>query len=153
MKSKQLYSLFAIAAIVALIGAGAVAPQTAYAQSAGGTGTLTASGDGLAGIRGNGSIYITGNGVLWIRDHNGDAVINVSGYGERKVMPNGWIRYIGFHGEATVSGSWVTVALSGYNIYLQASGTGKFVLRGEGTYDTGKFSGVWSENVEVIPLP
>lgn len=158
MNTKRLYIIFSIVAAIALLGATAFTPQVALADSGGGTGTLTASGDGLAGLRGNGTVNISGNGVLWIRDRAGDAIIQVSGNGQRTELRNGWIRYAGFHGSAEVSGSSITVALSGYNIQLEASGTGKFVLRGNGTYSTTKdgvvvFSGAWPETVEVQTLP
>lgn len=158
MKKKTLPLIFSLAMMIALVGAGVLAPQTAYAQSGGGKGTLTASGDGLAGIRGNGDVIISGNGILWIRDSAGDAVINVSGSGTRKEGENGWIRYSGFDGQATVSGSQITVALSGYDINLEATGTGKFVLRGNGSYSVEKdgiivLDGVWTEEAQVFSIP
>jgi len=157
MKNNRFY-IFAMAVLIALIGATTCTPQAACAQSGGGTGTLTASGDGLAGLRGNGTVTISGNGILWIRDHNGDATIQVSGSGFRRELPNGWIRYVGFNGSATVSGSLITVALSGYDISLQATGTGRFVLRGNGSYTVQKdgtviMSGVWPERAEVLRMP
>ena len=152
MKNK-LSIILSIAASLALIGATVFAPQSALAQSGDGTGTLTASGDGLAGIRGQGNIRISGNGVLMIRDQAGDASIRVTGNGQRVELPGGWIRYVGFQGEATVSGNKVTVALSGYDIHLEASGSGKFVLRGNGTYQVGHLSGSWTEGPEVHSLP
>ncbi len=158
MKITRFYTIAALALILALTGAIAFVPQTASAESGGGTGTLIASGDGLAGIRGNGTIHITGNGILYIRDHAGDASIQVTGSGQRTELPNGWIRYLGFHGTADVSGSMITVALSGYDINLQASGTGKFLLRGNGTYSVERdgvviLSGTWTESAEVQQLP
>ena len=150
---KYIFSkLLPIAVVIALIGVTAFFPQTVLAESDG-TGSLTASGDGLAGIRGQGNIRISGNGVLWIRDLAGDASIRVTGNGQRTILPSGWIRYAGFQGEATVSGSKVTVALSGYDIHLDASGTGKFVLRGNGTYQAGHLSGSWTEGPEIHSLP
>ncbi len=158
MNNKRFTLIFAIAFAFALVGAGIFALQPALAQSGGGTGTLTASGDGLAGIRGNGRVEISGNGILWIKDHAGDADINVSGNGVRHEMPGGWIRYTGFQGQANVSGSSITVALSGYNINLRATGTGSFVLRGNGEYSVEKdgiivLSGTWSETTEVLSFP
>ena len=157
MKNNRFYVLLAIVLLV-LVGTTALAPRPALAQSGGGTGTLTASGDGLAGLRGNGTVTISGNGILWIRDHNGDATIQVSGSGAKRELPNGWMRYVGFRGQATVSGSLITVALSGYDIHLQATGTGRFVLRGNGTYTIEKdgavtMSGAWPERAEVLRLP
>jgi len=158
MKNNRFYPLFAIAVLLALVGAAAFAPQSALAKAGGGSGTLTASGDGLAGIRGNGTVTLSGNGVLYIRDRAGDASIQVSGNGTRRELPNGWIRYVGFRGEAVVSGSQITVALSGYDIQLTASGTGKFVLRGHGSYTIQKdgatvVSGAWTETAEVFTIP
>lgn len=158
MNIKRSLLVFSIAAGLALLGAAWLAPQPALARSGGGTGRLTASGDGLAGLRGDGTVSISGNGVLWIRDHNGDAVIQVSGSGVRRETANGWIRYVGFDGSATVTGSLVTVALSGYDISLAASGTGKFVLRGDGSYSVEKdgvaiATGAWTESAEVMTIP
>lgn len=153
MNPKRLSLIFSIAATITLLGATALVPQTVLADSGGGTGQLTASGDGLAGLRGNIIVNISGNGILWIRDPAGDAVIQVSGHGRRTELSNGWIRYAGFQGSAEVSGSRVTVALSGYDIHLEASGTGQYVLRGNGTYSTGKTSGSWTEGVEINSLP
>lgn len=158
MKIKRLFTVFTIALALAIICAGTLSAQPASADSGGGTGTLTASGDGLAGIRGNGSVTISGNGILWVRDRAGDASINVTGYGVKTEMPNGWIRYSGFQGNADVSGSMITVALSGYDINLKASGTGSYVLRGNGTYSVEKdgviiMSGAWTDSAEVQKLP
>ena len=158
MKNKRFYTIAALALTLALAGTVIFVPQTALAQSGAGAGTLTASGDGLAGIRGNGTVHITGNGILWIRDHNGDAVIEVTGNGHRMEMPNGWIRYSGFQGAAAVTGTRITVALSGYDIQLEATGTGKFVLRGNGTYSVEKdgsivATGAWTESALVLQIP
>ncbi len=158
MKNKRFYLIFSIAMAVALVGAGMFAPQAVLAQSGGGSGTLTASGDGLAGIRGNGAVTISGSGILWIRDTAGDAVINVSGNGTRHERPGGWIRYSGFQGQATVSGSQITVALSGFGIDMVATGTGKFILRGNGSYSVEKdglviMTGAWTEQAEVFSIP
>ncbi len=134
-------------------------PMTAaWAQSGHGTGRLTADGDGLAALRGQGTVEVTGNGILWIHDQAGDASIQVEGYGVRTERPNGWVRYSGFHGSAVVSGSAITVALSGYDIHLEATGQGRFVLRGNGSYTVEKdgvvvLSGAWTEGVEVQQLP
>ena len=156
MSKKTLILSFAM--IFALVATTAFAPQTAYAQAGGRTGTLKATGDGLAGIRGGGDVTISGSGILWIRDHAGDAVINVSGGGNRREGENGWVRYSGFNGEASVSGSQITVALSGFGIDLEATGTGKFMLRGSGSYSVEKdgiivLDGVWTEEAQVFSIP
>ncbi len=158
MNTKRWTTFFSLVMTLALTLSALAAPQTALAQSGGGAGTLTASGDGLAGIRGNGTVTISGNGILWIRDDGGDALINVSGNGRQVELPSGWIRYTGFHGQAQVSGSKITVALSGVGIKMQATGTGKFVLRGSGSYSVEKdgeivMTGVWAETAEVMKLP
>jgi hypothetical protein len=153
MKTKRLSLIFSSAAVIALLAAVFFAPQTVLADSGGGTGILTASGNGLAWIRGNGAIIISGNGILEIRDHAGDAAIRVSGAGKKTELAGGVIRYIGFNGTATVSGSDVAVSLSGYNIRLEARGTGKFILRGSGTYTVNGVHGTWSRTRQIHTLP
>ncbi len=159
MKKRIYPLLFVLAALIALVGAGIFVPQITYAQSGGGSGMLKATGDGLAGIRGNGDVTVSGNGILWIRDQAGDAVVNVSGNGgHRHEGENGWVRYSGFDGQATVSGSQITVALSGFDINLKATGTGKFIMRGSGSYTVEKdgiivLDGVWTEEAEVFNIP
>ena len=135
-------------ALMLAVFATAFTAQVVHAQSGGGEGVLTAEGDGIVGVRGNGEISITGNGVLWIIDHEGDAEIEVSGEGRKQELANGRTRYVGFEGEALVSGSRVSVALSGYDITLEASGTGRFWLRGEGSFSTGVIEGEWQDSFE-----
>jgi len=148
MKSKLALAL-TLALVVGLLMTGTVA-----AARGSGTGTLTAQGDGIAGLKGNGSVIISGSGTLYIRDAAGDASINVTGKGVKRELRNGWILYAGFDGQAQISGTQITVALSGINIHLQATGTGKFLLRGRGTYETshGK-GGVWTDEGKVIAVP
>lgn len=153
MTRKTLLLTTAMLALALAFAIALAVPQTAIAQSGGGEGMLTASGDGLAGLRGEGTIVISGNGLLWIRDHAGDASIEVTGAGVKQVLPSGWIRYAGFNGTAEVTGSKITVALSGFNIQLQATGSGKFLLRGNGTYSIGKYTGVWTAEAQVLSLP
>jgi hypothetical protein len=153
MKAKRFYSAGVLILVASVLCASFIPLGTAFAQGGGGTGTLKAWGDGLAAIRGNGTVVISGNGILWIRDHVGDASIHVTGSGVRHELPNGWIRYTGFNGEAEVSGSMITVALSGYDIKLMATGTGKFVLRGNGRWETEHASGEWSSTGEVLSFP
>lgn len=153
MKTKSFYSAGVLILVVSVVCAAFIPMGTAYAESGGGTGTLKAWGDGLAALRGNGTVVISGSGILWIRDHAGDASIHVRGNGVRHELPNGWIRYTGFNGEAQVTGSLISVALSGYDIELAATGTGKFVLRGNGGWETEHASGEWSSTVEVLSFP
>jgi hypothetical protein len=96
--------------------------------------TLTAEGKGAALFQGNGTITISGTGTLRIRDVAGDAQISVSGNGRRKATTeNGWTRYAGFRGSATITGTNVVVELTGGSIKLKATGNGTYVLRGKGT--------------------
>lgn len=152
MKTKIMKYCMVIS-LVLIFGFVLIPAESVYAAGGGGTGTLTASGNGLAGIKGDGEVTISGNGVLWIFDHNGDANIQVTGHGLRQDLPSGWIMYSGFDGEAQVSGSLITVALSGFDINLEASGTGRFLLRGTGTYQTGDKSGEWTMDGVVISVP
>ncbi len=158
MKVKRISLIISLALAIAILGISFLGPQVALAESGGGSGNLVADGDGLAGIRGGGTVTISGNGILWIRDQAGDAEIDITGNGIRSDLPGGWVRYSGFNGSAVVSGSQITVALSGYSIHLQASGTGSFVLRGNGTYSVTKdgvvvFTGAWTEEAEVKRIP
>ncbi len=52
-----------------------------------------------------------------------------------------------------MSGSKITVALSGVNVNLQATGSGKFFLRESGTYETSSQSGQWTAEGQVMTLP
>lgn len=157
MKNRMFTLVVSLAMVFAVFSVAFVAPQPVYAQSGGGDGTLTASGSGLAGIRGNGTVTISGNGILWILDRAGDADINVSGGGTRADMDNGWIRFAGFNGTAIVSGSQITVALSGYGINLEATGTGSYLLRGSGSYSVEKngvvITGIWTEEAQIQSIP
>jgi len=145
--NKNKHWMIVLALILAVVGT-AFIPQVVHAESDGGEGVLTAEGDGIVGVRGNGEISVTGNGVLWIVDHEGDAEIEVSGEGRKQELANGRTRYVGFEGEAVVSGSRVSLALSGYDITLEASGIGKFWLRGEGSFSTGVIEGEWQDSFE-----
>ena len=104
-----------------------------------GTGTLTASGNGVATMSGNMEVEISAHGgILTITDYDGNAEVDVTGYGAKEDLGNGAVRYSGFDGTASISGSSVTVAILGDDIELAAKGTGSVVLRGYGTYDVEK---------------
>ncbi len=147
MKHKSVIALTVALSAVLLMTAAAGAEQ------GGGTGTLTAQGDGLAAMRGNGSIAISGSGVLTIRDLAGDAQIEVTGEGHKREPNERTVVYAGFDGKAQISGSNIVVTLKGKNIKLEATGTGKFLLRGHGKYHTDKEDGEWTERGKVITLP
>ncbi len=144
---------FLSAIALALVAMVALSVPAFAAEEGAGTGTLTAQGDGMARMRGSGSVALSGTGTLYIQDFAGDASIEVSGKGRRQELRHGAIMYAGFDGTARVSGSQIAVSLSGKNIELQATGAGKFYLRGHGTYETDKGSGVWRSEGKVIELP
>ncbi len=136
-------------AFVALLAMSAAAG----AEQGSGAGTLTAQGDGLAALRGNGTITLSGSGMLIIHDPTGHTSIHVEGKGFKRELRGGWIVYVGFDGEAHISGGELNVTLRGKNIHLRASGNGRFLLRGQGTYETSKESGEWTERGQVVVIP
>ena len=104
-----------------------------------GTGTLTASGNGVATMSGNMEVEISAHGgILTITDYDGNAEVDVTGYGAKEDLGNGAVRYSGFDGTAGISGSSVTVEILGDDIELTVDGTGSVILRGYGTYDVEK---------------
>jgi hypothetical protein len=130
--------------------------NTAFAESSteggGGTGVLDAQGSGLAGVIGRGKITLSGSGVLWFNDRAGDAVIHVRGDGNMTKFPGGWTLYTGFNGRAYVTGSAVEVMIVGVRIDLHAEGTGRFYLRGRGTYTTNHSRGEWTDTLKMYRL-
>lgn len=149
MKTKLVQALGLALVAVLLVTTVAAADQ----GSGSGTGTLTAKGNGFAAMRGKLSVTISGTGLLVIQDAAGDAKIKVSGKGFKRVFKNGVTVYGGFDGEAKISGSKISVALGGSDIELEASGTGKFFLRGNGSYHTDHDNGAWSKDGKVVTLP
>jgi hypothetical protein len=113
------------------------------AQGPQGEGSLTAQGDGIAILRGRGTVDLSGNGILWIKDAAGDAVIEVTGSGQKEKFPDGWIQYAGFHGTAHVEGSRIGVILAGVDIELAAKGRGTARLWGHGSYQSPDGDGEW----------
>lgn len=111
-------------------------PTIVLAATGGGTGSLTAWGSGKGAIEGGGNITVTGNGDLWIYDHAGDVSIFITGEGTKFTMPDGWVHYEGFEGRAHISGSEITLAISGNHLRMYAHGSGRFALRGQGNYHT-----------------
>ncbi len=127
---------FVIHALILSLITALLLPTVALAASGGGAGTLTAWGTGKGVVKGDGNITVTGNGDLWIYDAAGDAYIYVQGTGVKHEFPSGWVHYRGFNGYAFVSGSQVTVAITGDHLRLYARGSGRFALRGMGNYHT-----------------
>ena len=111
--------------------------------SAAGKGTLTAQGDGIALLAGRGIVRLKGNGILWVKDMAGNAEIEVSGIGQKKEFPDGWIQYSGFRGTASIKGSKIRVVIAGVDIDLHAAGRGVAILWGHGTYEINGQSGRW----------
>ncbi len=147
MKARIVQAL-GLAAVLALL-----LTTVAAAENGAGSGTLRAKGNGFVALRGNLSVTLTGSGMLVIRDQAGDATIAVTGRGYKKEFPNGAIAYIGFDGKAEISGSAIVVSLRGSDIELEATGTGRFLLRGHGSYHTDKGGGAWKEEGTVVKLP
>ena len=107
-------------------------------RSMGRTVTLTGSGSLVA--RGSGSAYISGTGLVdVITIQNGVMVVSPNANVDSDVagenLENGDVRYQGFS-RAKVTGTGVTMSLSGDNITLYASGTGTAVLTGTWRYWT-----------------
>jgi hypothetical protein len=134
---KKIFSFVSmVIAFVLLFGLMGLQPASAsseVAQSGGGSGALIAQGKGVAWVRGNGTFTVSGSGVLRFRDWGGDAQITIDGT-QRNVFKGRWNRYSGFRGTATITGTNVMIELAGVNVNLSATGTGKYVLRGQGTY-------------------
>jgi hypothetical protein len=116
-----------------LMGLQPATATTSVAQTGSGSGTLTAQGKGVAWVRGNGTFTVSGTGVLRFRDWGGDAQVTVNGT-QRNAFNGRWNRYGGFRGTATITGTDVMIELIGTNISLNATGTGNYGLRGQGTY-------------------
>jgi hypothetical protein len=128
--------------LVVVVAMLAVVPVVS-AQGSQSEGSLTAQGDGMAILRGRGTVDLSGNGILWIKDAAGDAVIEVTGSGQKEEFPDGWIQYAGFHGTAHVEGSRIGVIVAGVDIELAAQGRGMARLWGHGTYQSPDEDGEW----------
>jgi hypothetical protein len=119
------------------------------AEGEDGMGTLEAQGDGFAGLHGTGYVRVSGNGMLWVK---GEEFIRIQGEeGHKKVFPDGWTEYVGFRGTARIRGQGLSVLVAGENIDLYASGSGRVILWGEGTYEINGFiTGRWSDAIEIL---
>ncbi|UCC88845.1 MAG: hypothetical protein JSV81_05960 [Anaerolineales bacterium] len=105
--------------------------------------TLVGDGDGLAMLFGKGNIKLSGHGILWVKAEEG-ARVEVTGYGEKEVFPDGWQQYVGFHGTAHIVGRRLRVIVAGVDIHLKATGRGRVLLWGHGTHQQADTSGFWS---------
>ena len=97
-------------------------------------GSFSAKGEGEATISGNLELTVRAkSGILTIKDYDEDAVIEINGKGTKEVLNDGTIKYEGFDGAAIISGSSITVDITGSDIELSAKGTGSAVLKGDGS--------------------
>jgi len=102
---------------------------------------VTLSGSGTLIARGSGSAYISGTGLIKIvtiensiMTVSPNAHVRTEG-GTSENLENGDVRYQGFSW-ARVTGSDITVSLSGDNMVLYAHGRGTATLTGTGVYRT-----------------
>ncbi|WMW25496.1 PKD domain-containing protein [Methanolobus sediminis] len=112
-----------------------------------GNGTLHAEGNGTVVLSGNLTIDITADDYakLVIKDLAGDADINADDaeYDTSNIDAgnstdnNRAFVFINITGEVNITGSRLTVMVSGEDIKLDVDGTGTAVLSGEGTYTVG----------------
>ena len=132
-----------LVAVVMLLTAALV--PAASAQSEGvPDGFINAQGDGIAVLNGTGTVEVGGSGLLWVRDRDGGAIIEVTGYGHKKEYDDGWVQYGGFDGHAFVSGRRIQVVVSGVNVDLAAVGRGYARLWGHGSYQGSTGEGRWT---------
>lgn len=109
-----------------------------------GYGWIYANGNGTAILIGNGTVFAKAqNGSMLVTDFYGDAKITAIGEGRKEDYGNGTILYEGY-GRIRVNGSNLTVRVEGTKIALIAYGKGKALLKGNGTYKSGKLVGGWS---------
>lgn len=109
-----------------------------------GTGKLVASGNGRAMIEGDVNVTLSGNATLKV---SSNANVTTEGNGSREVLGNGEVKYQGYD-SVTIEGRNIKIEVSGNDISLEAEGTGKAVLRGNGTYRTEReftASGEWEK--------
>lgn len=153
MKSKRTLFILLMVMAASLLMVAAVS-----ADSLSGAGWLNAQGDGLAALRGYArTVELSGDGSLWYRDGGEVDVPTVTGNGRRIEYANGWVQYVGFDGDFSVSDAdQFTVILRGKNIDLFADGQGRVYLKGEGSYvighEEGEIEGTWLESGITLTL-
>lgn len=110
-----------------------------YAKFAG-PGVVNAEGDGTAVLSGDLDIELSAtNATLVVKDLAGDAVVDVEG--EYDLFNGGESRgegvpsqvYHNFTGNASISGSRLTVMVHGFDISFEGEGMGSVMLSGEGS--------------------
>jgi hypothetical protein len=133
---RRVFSILVLVVVMGLLVVPTAAAQAPDAHH------LVADGDGLAMLLGNGTIDLSGNGTLWVKAPE-EATVEVTGYGEKEVFPDGWQQYAGFHGTAHIEGRRVRVIVAGVDLHLEAAGRGRAFLWGHGTHQLGDESGRW----------
>lgn len=99
-----------------------------------GAGVLDAHGTGVAAVKGKLDEHVRADeGILLVKDLNGDARIDVDGFGGTGEW-RGFKAYFGFHGSAHIVGSDVAVIVVGRDIDLHVTGRGWAFLKGQGTF-------------------
>ncbi|MEM9953527.1 MAG: hypothetical protein AAF846_18105 [Chloroflexota bacterium] len=149
MKNRFFVVVFAVLCLIV------AAPS--LAQVARGSGAVEADGNGraLAICTNECTVELSGTGVLAILSLDGSVEVTIDGTGIAEDRETEWGTaqvYAGFNGTATISGDFFAVSLRGVNITLDAEGTGRIHLRGNGTYVVNGETGEWSEEGESVPL-
>jgi len=110
-------------------------------KSVSGTGSIFIQGSGTANIRGNGEVNIqaNGSGEVLVVDRAGDVEVNTHGQGTKEIINDSKTQYTGV-GEMDVQGSDMTVRISGTNLVITATGSGRATMVGSGTYKTSNAS-------------
>jgi len=99
-----------------------------------GTGVLDAHGTGVAAVKGMMDYQMTGeDGVLLVKDINGDARVDVDGFGGTGEW-RGFKAYFGIRGNVHIVGTDVAVIVVAHDIDLHVAGRGWAFLKGEGTF-------------------
>lgn len=144
--------------VLAVLLVGLVAATAVSADVISGVGWLKAKGAGTVRMEGYAkNVYIEGNGVLYYHDGGEEDAAQVMGYGRKIDLPNGWVKYEGFHGSFALSeADQTTVVLHGRDISLHAAGRGTVWLKGHGSYvfDTpgGTIVGNWRPDGQTFTI-
>jgi hypothetical protein len=105
--------------------------------------TLTASGYGRAQLLGWESVDIHAHGasIIWV---SGGDTLEISGDGEREDMDDGLVRLTDWEGEIHVAGARVGVRMAGGHLDFAATGRGRVLLQGHGTFQIDDHEGRWT---------
>lgn len=147
--SKRILSLLLVVLAVLLAATTVVSADAPAPQPDDPPARLHARGDGIAGLKGSEIVQVSGNGMLWI---NGAERVQITGQGIRKTFPDGWVEYIGFHGEARIAGVGMTVVVAGEHVDLDAIGHGRALMWGKGVYQINENSARSWQGLDDIAL-